>query len=96
MKEEILVICYNMYAPGGLSDINDISQIESQINYGFIYIWNLKTNKVKLTKYSGCWGLGVGEIVSIGKMYKLPIKTMKSEKLVYNMVMMAGNTILYN
>ena len=39
---------------------------------------------------------GVGEIVSIGKMYKLPIKTIKSEKLMYNMVMIAGNTILYN
>lgn len=95
MKEEILVICYNMYAPGGLSDISDISQIESQTNHCFFYIWNLKTNKVKLTEYSGCWGLRGGRN-SIGKTYKLPIKTIKSEKLMYNMVMIAGNTILYN
>ena len=38
MKEEILVIRYNVYEPGGLSDTSDISQTESQINHGFIYI----------------------------------------------------------
>ena len=37
-KEEILVICYNVYESGGLSDISDISQTESQITHGFIYI----------------------------------------------------------
>ena len=46
-------------------------------------------------EYSGCWGLRGGRN-SIGKTYKLPIKTIKSEKLMYNMVMIAGNTILYN
>lgn len=62
MKEEILVICYNMYEPGGLSDISNISQAESQINHGFICIQNLKDNKVKIieTEYSGCWGLRGG------------------------------------
>ena len=37
--------------------------------------------------------LGVGEIVNIGKMYKLPIGTIKSEKLMYNMVIIAGNAL---
>ena len=98
-KEGNPAICDNLNGSWGRYAKWNKSDRERQILHGITYTWNLKKVKFIATESGKVvtkgWGWGIRERLVKG--YKLSaIKWIRSSDLMYNMMIIVDNTILYN